>query len=85
MAGSPHLVLFLGACYCSDGSQIQISPASNILFYVDSPSVHPYTPTWKSFCSFLTEHQLVTQFTCFYPAHELNEIFDNMSSCRSSF
>ena len=67
----------------TDGSDIQLSLASNNHLHVDLISVPPYTPTWNYFYSCLTEYQRVTPFTCFYQTHELNEILHYMSMCRT--
>ena len=68
----------------TDGSDIQLSLASNIQLLVDLVSVPPYTPTWNYLYSCLTEYHRVTPFICFHQAHELNEILDSMCRCGTS-
>ena len=68
----------------TDGSDLQLSLASNNHLHVELLSVPPYTPTWNYLYSCVTKHQRVTPFTCFYQAHELSEILDYMSMCRTS-
>ena len=68
----------------TDGSDIHVSLTSNNHLHVDLISLPPYTPTWKYLRTCLTDYQRPTPFTCFYPAHELNEILDYMSMCRTS-
>ena len=69
----------------NDGSGIQILLASNNHINVDLISVPSFTPTWKYILSCLSDYQYFTPFTCFNQSHELNEIFDYMSKCRTSF
>ena len=68
----------------TDGSDNHLSVASNNHLDVDLISVPPYTSTWNYLFSSLTEYQRFTSFTCFSRAHELNDILNNMSMCRTS-
>ena len=68
----------------TDGSNIQHMLALSIHLNVDLISVPPYTPTWNYFYSCLTEYKCFDTSTCFYQAHELNEILDYLSMCRMS-